>query len=75
MTLVSPANDLSEDDFKKKYAEWQVSFAKAAKEMNEASEDEKARTEAQQRYVKLYSERGKFMKEDRTGFVWLYLQK
>jgi hypothetical protein len=40
-----------------------------------ASEDEKPRNEAQQRVQKLYSERSQFMKEDRTGFVWLYLQK
>jgi hypothetical protein len=75
VTLVSPANDLSDEEFKKKYAAWQEAFAKVVKEMNSASDDEKARTEAQQRYVKLYGERREFMKEDRTGFVWLYLRK
>ena len=26
-------------------------------------------------FNKLYQERNEFMKEDSTGFVWLYLQK
>ena len=75
VTLVSPADKLSEKEFKKKYAEWQESFAKARKELNSTSDDEKTRNEAQRRLQQLYSERSKFMKEDRTGFVWLYLQK
>ena len=75
VTLVSPANELSDEEFKKKYAEWQEAFTKVVKEMNSTSNDEKARSEAQQRYVKLYGERREFMKEDRTGFVWLYVRK
>ncbi len=75
VTLVSPAANLSETEFKKKHAEWQEAFTKASKELNATVEDEKARNEAQQRFQKLYSERSKFIKEDRTGFVWLYLQK
>jgi hypothetical protein len=75
VTLVSPANKVSEKEFKKKYAEWKESIAKASKELNSTFEDQKARDEAQQRFQKLYSERSEFMNEDRTGFVWLYLQK
>ena len=37
--------------------------------------DKKATDKAMERYRKLASEREKFMKEDVTGFVWLYLQK
>jgi hypothetical protein len=37
--------------------------------------DAQKRIEAQHRYQQLYSDRTKFMKEDMTGFVWLYLQK
>jgi hypothetical protein len=73
--LVSPAGNLGEAEFKEKLAEWRASAAEAIKQMNSTSKDEKARKEAQQRFEKLYSERSKFMKEDRTGFVWLYLQK
>jgi hypothetical protein len=37
--------------------------------------DEKKRAEAQKRIQELYSKRSSFIKEDMTGFVWLYLQK
>ena len=42
--------------------------------LNDAKE-EKERTAAIERVQKLYGERSQFMKEDYTGFVWLYLQK
>ena len=42
--------------------------------MNTAVKDPKKRDEAQQHFRSLYSQRSEFMKEDRTGFVWLYLQ-
>jgi hypothetical protein len=75
VTLVSPADKVSEEEFKTKYAEWQESVSKVRARLNSTSEDEKARNEALERFQKLYNERSKFMKEDRTGFVWLYLQK
>jgi hypothetical protein len=75
VTLISPAGELSEAEFKQKYAEWQEAVSKARKDLTSAQQDEKARNEAQQRFSKLYRERSKFMKEDRTGFVWLYVQK
>jgi hypothetical protein len=37
--------------------------------------DEAKRAKAQQRIQELYSNRSSFIKEDMTGFVWLYLQK
>jgi len=75
VTLVSPANELNEKEFTKKYAQWQESVTKASELLNSTLDDEKARKEAQQKFQKVYNERNKFMKEDRTGFVWLYLQK
>jgi len=33
------------------------------------------RSRARVQFNRLYSQRTKFIKEDRTGFVWLYLQK
>jgi hypothetical protein len=75
VTLISPADKLGAEEFKTKFAKWQQSVSEASKQLNSAAEDEKQRNEAQQRFQKLYSERNKFMKEDRTGFVWLYLQK
>ena len=41
----------------------------------QAAKDDKERTKAQQRIQELYQERTKFMKEERTGFIWLYLRK
>jgi hypothetical protein len=44
-------------------------------QLNSAVNDEKKQNEAQRRFQELYSRRSDFMKEARTGFVWLYLQK
>ena len=37
--------------------------------------DEKEQAKARESFQKLYEQRSEFMKEDRTGFVWLYVQK
>jgi hypothetical protein len=37
--------------------------------------DEAKRAKASQEFSKVYNQRTEFMKEDRTGFVWLYLRK
>ena len=39
------------------------------------SEDGEERDAAMQKYNDLYLSRSDFMKEQATGFVWLYLQK
>ena len=109
VTLVSPAEGLTVEDFEKKHDEWQKASQAASKTYQEAfaayraaskkpredgddrdddegqdgedkEEDdlaakEKKVTEARQNLSKLYQEKSKFMKEERTGFVWLYLQK
>jgi len=61
VTLVSPAKGLSAEEFEKKSAAWQKAVAEGGKDGQALS--------------KLYQQRDEFMKEDRTGFVWLYLQK
>ncbi|MDR3620531.1 MAG: FG-GAP-like repeat-containing protein [Paludisphaera borealis] len=73
--LISPSGTLTEAEFKKKFADWNASIGEAAKELNAVGADPKKQNEAQQRYQKLYEQRSDFMKEDRTGFVWLYLRK
>ena len=75
VNLISPADKLSEKEFKKKYAEWNKSITRASEQLNSTFKDEDAQNEARERYQKLYSDRSEFMDEDRTGFVWLYLQK
>jgi GH24 family phage-related lysozyme (muramidase) len=73
ISLISPAEGVKEDEFVKRYAEWKSAYGEAIKEP--ATSDEKQMEEAQQRMKKLYAQREEFMEEDRTGFVWLYLQK
>lgn len=75
VTLISPADHLTEAECRKKFAEWNKSMSEATTELNAAANDEKKQTEAQRRVQELYSRRSEFMKEDRTGFVWLYLRK
>ena len=73
-TLLSPADKISESQFKKKFETWNKSVQDASQKMSGAKE-EKERKSAVEKVQKLYTERTTFMKEDRTGFVWLYLQK
>jgi hypothetical protein len=74
-TLISPAKGLTREEFDAKRTEWEAKIAEVSKEMNDEKADEKARNKAREKFQKLYEDREKFMIEDRTGFVWLYLQK
>jgi hypothetical protein len=73
VTLVEPAKGLSDADFKKKKAEWEKGLQELQKGLN--AKDGKERTKAIQEYQKHYQKRAEFIKEEMTGFVWLYLQK
>ena len=73
VTLVSPANGLSDEEFNKKYADWQKEFQAVTNALNSA--DEKTRATAREEYQKVYNRRSEFMRQEMTGFVWLYLQK
>lgn len=74
IALVSPAKGLSEDDFVKRRAEWEKEINAASQDMQNQT-DEKKVAELNERFSKLYKLREEFMTEDRTGFVWVYLQK
>jgi len=74
VNLLSPADKVSEKEFKEKFAEWNKTLQETSQKMNDAKE-EKERTAAIEKVQKLYAERSKFMQEDYTGFVWVYLQK
>jgi hypothetical protein len=73
VTLVWPAKGVSEDEFTKRYAEWEKERKAALAALNGA--DEKARQKAMEEYNKVYGRRSEFMHEEMTGFVWLFLQK
>ena len=72
-TLISPADGLSEGEFKQKFAEWTKSQQEVVAQLN-SDADENKQAEARKRYQELYERRTEFMREDRTGFVWLYLR-
>jgi len=74
VTLVSPAKGLSDAEFKKKYADWEKSFKAALAALN-SGRDAKSNQKAVEEYNKVYNRRTEFMREEMTGFVWLYLQK
>jgi hypothetical protein len=75
VTLLSAAKGVSEKEFKKKFAAWQEAVQKASKELSSETNDQAKRQKANEEFQKVYNSRNEFMKEDRTGFVWLYLQK
>ena len=74
VTLASRAAGISEQEFAEKYAEWQKDFNAAMREYSAAQEPEERR-EALEQYQKVYGQRSKLITEQRTGFVWLYVQK
>jgi hypothetical protein len=75
VTLISPAGDLTEREINEKFDEWNKKVREASTKLNTEAKDEKQRTAALEQLQKLYASRSEFMKEDRTGFVWVYLQK
>ena len=74
INLISPASGVSEADFTKRYAAWNDESAALHKQMEDVT-DESKREAMYERFNNLYEQRKEFMNEDRTGFVWLYLQK
>ena len=75
VTLTSPAKGLSVEEFQKKSVAWQKAVDKLGQEMASEKADQATREKASQEFSKVYRERSKFLIEDRTGFVWVYLQK
>ena len=75
-TLRKAADGLSNEECKKKEAEWQAKMEALNKEMAEVSPDGgDSRRKLSRKLGDHYQAREKFIEETRTGFVWLYLQK
>ncbi len=74
ISLVSPAKGLSEDDYKKRRAEWEKELEELSKSTEGETDPEKMQP-VWDKISKHYKARESFMSEDRTGFVWLYLQE
>jgi hypothetical protein len=75
VTLISPANGVSAEEYKKKLAQWQEELQTAGAALNKPAADAKATEAARAEVSKIYARRSEFMHEEMTGFVWLYLQK
>jgi hypothetical protein len=75
VTLIAPAKDVSAEEFKKKFAAWQKAFQAASQLSAAAAADEAKQKKAREEFSKVYNQRTEFMKEERTGFVWMYLRK
>ena len=73
VTLVSPADGLSVEEFKKRHADWQKEFQAAMEAFRKATDDEERQT-LMKEYNEVYKKQNTFMTQQRTGFVWLYLQ-
>jgi len=75
VTLTTMGDGLSKEEFEQKQAQWEKDLAKTSEEYNAAAGDQEKLQEYSAKIQKLYAQRAEFIKEDRTGFVWLYLQK
>jgi hypothetical protein len=75
VTLVSPAKGLSEEQLKTASEEWQKEWQAAIAALNASSDDQAKQAKAQERAQQVYRDRARFVTEEMTGFVWLYLRK
>jgi len=73
LTLTSPAKGLTAKDVKKKQAEWQAEYQAALKAYSTAKPED--RQAASKKFQKVYAKKSQFITKERTGFVWLYVQK
>jgi hypothetical protein len=69
IALISPLEGVSEGEFTSRYATWKDEMAALDRELANATQPDFAR------WGELLKRRAEFISEDRTGFVWLYLQK
>ncbi len=74
-TLISPAEGVTEAQFRERFAAWNKDLAEAGAKLSTDANDEKTRQELNRRYQELYEQRARFMNQDSTGFVWLYRRK
>ncbi len=75
VTLVALPDGLSKDESERKKAEWQDKMNAISVEYSAAGDDKSKLRAASDKMQELYARRSDFIIEDRTGFVWLYIQK
>lgn len=74
INLISPAEGVNETDFAKRYEKWNKDLTAMGEQMAGVT-DEKKQGELQEKMNEHFNKREEFINDDRTGFVWLYLQK
>ena len=80
VTLTSPAEGLSTEEFKKKQSAWQAEFDKSNAVMqgfdwSSGDEPTEEMKDARKKFSQLYAARSEFIEEQSTGFVWFYRRK
>ncbi len=79
VTLRRVAEGVSEEDFPVRYREWEKRFSKVSEELQSFSEKTETESDAlnaiRERFQKIYEGRQEFMVEERTGYIWVFLQK
>ncbi len=73
VSLLEPAKGLTVAEYNKRRVEWQKKLIELSKGLR--GKDEAKRRAAMQEYSKHSMKRKEFVKEERTGFIWLYVQK
>lgn len=74
VTLISPAKGLSDEQFRAKRNEWQKVFLEHMQK-KPPDADRKAQEEWRIQFYELLNKRNEFLKEETTGFVWVYFRK
>ena len=75
VTLVAIANGLSKTEYDEKLAKWRKAYKAASQALAEAQHDDTEQRAANKRFTEVYQQRTEFMRQDPTGYVWLYRQK
>ena len=75
VTLVSPADGVSEEKFRRDYDDWMEKMQSMSSKLRDSSSDSAEREKVMAEYRSHYGKKAEFMNEQRTGFVWFYRQK
>ena len=75
VALSSPAKGLSEKEARARMAEWQKEVDELMIVLRDRKASAKDRQDASKRYNDLYRQKSKYVRQEMTGFVWLYVQK
>jgi hypothetical protein len=75
VTLISTPEGVTKEGLKQKQEQWNKELTEVTAEYQAAQGDQEKLRGASEKLQKLYARRSEFVLEQRTGFVWLYLQR